>query len=184
MNRPARTTDDAMRPDGSRRSETPERPEAGEEASEEIRPAGAWASVVAALAPGVFGAAMAIMALSLGLGRLSEPGAGLWPFALGVLLVAVSVALLTTRRRQAACESFGRGGWSVVLGAVSLVAFIMLLPLVGFEIPTVVLIALWLKVIGGEGWRTTVAVSVLATAGFHALFVLALGVSIPHLIAI
>jgi putative tricarboxylic transport membrane protein len=69
----------------------------------------------------------------------------------------------------------------VVVACVSLVAYTAVIGAVGFELPTAILLAFWLRVLGGEPWRTTVAVSVGVTVVTYAVFILALGVALPHL---
>lgn len=152
-------------------------------AEPEATPAGAWAPIVAAVVPAVFGLAAIFGGYDLGLGMLTEPGSGMWPFIVGVLLVVASVALLVLRPAEGTPEAFTRGAWAVVLGIATLVGYSVAFPLVGFEIPTAVLIAVWLKLIGRESWVTTAAVSVGATVVLYLLFVLGLGVAIPHLVS-
>ena len=44
------------------------------------------------------------------------------------------------------------------------------------------LLAAWLRFLGGEGWITTAVVALLATAVAYLLFITALGVPLPHLV--
>jgi len=53
---------------------------------------------------------------------------------------------------------------------------------VGFEIPSLLLCAVWLRFLGGESWRSTVAVSVVTVAAFHVLFVELLSIPLPRLV--
>ena len=57
-----------------------------------------------------------------------------------------------------------------------------LLPVIGFEVPSLVLMVIWLRFLGGESWRMTAVVSVVTVAAFYALFVLALSIPLPRLI--
>jgi putative tricarboxylic transport membrane protein len=66
---------------------------------------------------------------------------------------------------------------------VSLLAYSWLFERIGFEIPTALLLLLWLKVIGRESWKSSIIITVVATAVFYLLFVTGLGVSLPRLIA-
>ena len=140
-------------------------------------------AVIAALVPLLLGLYAGWSAYGLGLGSLGDPGPGLWPLAVSVILVASSVALLVVPDPLAVPEEFGHRALVALLGAATLVAYAYLFELVGFEIPTVLLLVVWLKFLGGEGWRLTAVVSVLATAAFYLVFITALGVSLPHLIA-
>ena len=61
---------------------------------------------------------------------------------------------MTARRSPAAacCPS---------IGIVTFVAFGLLMPLTGFEIPALLLCVIWLRFLGGESWRNTVVISVV-----------------------
>ncbi|GER23294.1 hypothetical protein NCCP1664_17900 [Zafaria cholistanensis] len=148
---------------------------------EAVTPAGAWSHLVAGGVPLAFGVVMMLGSINLGLGSPTSPQPGLWPFALSVLLIALSIGLLVGRGRFGPCESFGSGTLTVIAGVGSIAAFTILLPLIGFEIPAIVLAAFWLKILGQESWRVVAMVPILCTAAFHLLFVEGLGVAIPHL---
>jgi len=115
----------------------------------------------------------------LGVGSLTDPGPGLWPLIVSVVLVLTGAAVALRPGDDA--EPIGREAWIVVLGCISLVAYTLLFEVVGFEIPTIALLVFWLKVLGEEPWRTAVTVAVVATAAVYAVFLLALGVALPHL---
>jgi putative tricarboxylic transport membrane protein len=131
---------------------------------------------VVALAVGI---AAALGARELGLGSLTDPGPGLWPLAVSAVLVLTGAAVAIRPGDDA--EPIGRDAWAVVVACLSLLAYTTVIAAVGFELPTIALLAFWLRVLGGESWRTTVAVSVGATVVVYAVFVLALGVALPHL---
>jgi hypothetical protein len=70
---------------------------------------------------------------------------------------------------------------SPLTGLVTLAAMVALMPLIGFELPALVLCIIWMRFLGGETWRSTVLLSAIVVAAFYGIFVLALGTSIPHL---
>ena len=70
-----------------------------------------------------------------------------------------------------------------MIGAVTFVAFGLMLPLTGFEIPAVLLCVIWLKFLGGESWRNTIVITVVTVAVFYFLFLYGLRIPLPHLIA-
>jgi putative tricarboxylic transport membrane protein len=148
---------------------------------EDIPRAGPWAPFVAGLVPMALGVAALIMSLQLGFGSLTEPGAGLWPTVLSVALIAVSAVVLLLRQRED-CEAFTRTLPMIIMGIISLLVFALLFERIGFEIPTLAILVLWLKVIGRESWRTTAIIAVATTIALYLLFILALRVNIPHLI--
>jgi putative tricarboxylic transport membrane protein len=139
-------------------------------------------NIVAAAVPLVFGAITAIMSWRLGVGSLANPGPGLWPLAVSVAMV-VTAALLALRSRPTGEEErFTREAVTVAVAAVSLVAYALLFELIGFEIPTVALLVLWLKGLGREGWAMTAIISLGSTAALYLLFITGLGVSLPHIL--
>jgi hypothetical protein len=134
---------------------------------------------VAGLTALALGIAAALGARDLGLGSLTDPGPGLWPLIVSGVLVIAGAAVAV--RPGEGAEAIGREAWTVVIACATLVAYTAVIGVVGFELPTVVLLAFWLRVFGGESWRMTVAVSVGATAVVYAVFIVALGVALPHL---
>jgi len=132
------------------------------------------------IAVGIGGAALAY---GYGLGSLREPGPGLWPFVVSVLIAALSAILLVVGRNLTDSEAFTRSSVLPAIGIITFVAFGLLMPLTGFEIPALVLCVVWLRFLGGESWRNTVVISVLTTAAFYFLFLYGLRIPLPHLIA-
>ncbi|MFI7496715.1 tripartite tricarboxylate transporter TctB family protein [Kocuria sp. M4R2S49] len=130
------------------------------------------------LALGVFGA---VVSFGLGIGSLGDPGAGLWPFAISLAMIVASVTALLRARQDEDVEAFDRGIVPVALSVASLLVYAALLPVIGFEIPTVLLLVFWIKILGKEGWRPALTVAVVATVAVYALFILLFAVPIPHL---
>lgn len=158
--------------------------EIAQELADERPPQGGPAyQVVAALVVVALGAAAAVLAHGYGLGSLRRPGPGLWPFAVSVLIVVLGVVLLVIGRRLDDAEKFTRASYLVLAGGATFVGLGLLLPTVGFEIPSVLLGIIWLRFLGGETWRSTVVVSLVTTAAFYVLFLYALKIPLPHLIA-
>jgi putative tricarboxylic transport membrane protein len=152
---------------------------------EEERPAagGPAYQTVGALVGIAIGVGGAVLAYGYGLGSLREPGPGLWPFVVSVLIAALSLILLVVGRGLADSEAFTRSSALPVIGVVTFVAFGLLMPVTGFEIPALVLCVTWLRFLGGESWRNTIVISVLTTAAFYFLFLYGLRIPLPHLIA-
>jgi hypothetical protein len=154
------------------------------EMEEERPPAGGpvyqMVGALVALAIGVGGA---VLAYGYGLGSLQEPGPGLWPFVLSVVITALSLILLVTGRRLTDSEAFTRSSTLPLVGLITFIAFGLLMPVIGFEIPALVLSVIWLRFLGHESWRSTIVISVVTTAVFYLLFLYALGIPLPHLLA-
>lgn len=139
--------------------------------------------VTAALAALAIGLGAAFLAHGYGLGSLRRPGPGLWPFAVSVLIAVLAVVLLVVGRQLHDAEKFTRASFLVLAGGATFVGLGLLLPVIGFEIPAVLLGIVWLRFLGGESWRSTIVVSVATTAAFYLLFLYALKIPLPHLLA-
>lgn len=149
---------------------------------EERPPSGGSAyQVVGAVVGLVVGTAGAVLAYGYGLGSLSKPGPGLWPFVVGIVITALSAALLLVGRRLADAEAFSRSSVQPAIGVVTFVVLALLMPVIGFEIPALALCVVWLRFLGHESWRNTVVISVLTTTAFYLLFLYGLGIPLPHL---
>jgi putative tricarboxylic transport membrane protein len=151
--------------------------------AEERPPEGGPAhQVVAALVFLVVGLAGAVLSFGYGLGSLRGPGPGLWPFLVSVLVAALSAVLLVVGRRLHDSEAFSRSSLLPAAGLVTFVVLAVLLPVVGFEIPALLLCVVWLRFLGGESWRSTILVSVATVAAFYFLFLYGLHIPLPHLL--
>jgi hypothetical protein len=158
--------------------------EVAHELEEERPPAGGPTyQVVGALVGIVLGVCGAVLAAGYGLGSLHEPGPGLWPFVVSVLIAGLSAILLVVGRGLTDSEAFTRSSVLPVVGAITFVAFGLMMPLTGFEIPAVLLCVVWLKFLGGEIWRNTIVITVVTVAAFYLLFLYGLRIPLPHLIA-
>lgn len=143
--------------------------------------AGGIANTAACLVVLVIGVLTLVLAAGLGLGSPSQPQPGLWPFAVGAVITVLSLVQLVVGRHGGDGEKFSRLSWLVAGGAASLAVVVVLLPVIGFEIPSFLLCLLWMKVLGGESWRSAILYSLIVVVAAYAVFVLALRTTIPHL---
>jgi putative tricarboxylic transport membrane protein len=151
------------------------------EVEERAERGGVVTAALGALVPLIFGVFGLIVALGLGVGSLSAPGAGLWPLVISLVMITAAGTALVRAKHDEDVEAFDGGILTVVFSVGSLLAYAALLPVIGFEIPTVLLLFFWIKILGKEGWRPAVTVSIVATVVVYVLFVLLLAVPIPHL---
>jgi putative tricarboxylic transport membrane protein len=151
---------------------------------EEDRPpqGGPLYQIVGALVGLAIGFGGAIMSWRYGLGNLQEPGPGMWPFIVSVVIAVLSGLLLLVGRGLNDSEAFSRSSVLPIAGIATFILFAVLLPVTGFEIPALVLCVVWLKFLGGESWRSTVLVSVGTVTAFYLLFLYGLRIPLPHLI--
>jgi hypothetical protein len=143
--------------------------------------AGPMANVASAVVLGIIAVAGIIGSLSLGLGTPSAPRPGMYPFIVSVVLLVLVVVLAAVGRGAAGAEKFTNGSWAVFFGAATLVGLVLLIPVIGFEIPSVLLTFIWLRFLGKESWRMSILLSVVIVAAFYAFFVILVGVPLPHL---
>lgn len=128
----------------------------------------------------VLGVAYLLGALALPRGSVTAPGAGLFPLAVGLIIVVSSaVALVTEWRRPTAApdppgDAFRRV--PALLGA--LVVFALLLKPAGFILAAAVLSALVLAVLGRRPWLAVGGLA-LAISVATALVFRLLGVPLP-----
>ena len=144
-------------------------------------PAGRVTNLVVAGLVILLGAATVVGSLSLGAGSAGNPGSGTWPLILGVVLVLLGVGLVLTAGSTADTERFSRSSLLVLAGLVSMVVFVALISVIGFEIPAGLLAFVWLRFLGGETWRSSIVTSIGVVVAFYLIFVAALAVPIPHL---
>ncbi|MET9684123.1 tripartite tricarboxylate transporter TctB family protein [Streptomyces coeruleorubidus] len=160
-----------------------ETPSAADEPSDDTRPpaAGPVTNLVTATVVVVLGGAALAGALNLGIGSPSKPGPGTWPALVSAALIILGVFLAAAARRMDDAEQFTRTSFLVIVAVGTMVAYVAVISVIGFEIPTALLAFFWLRILGRESWRTSIVVSLGATCALYALFVGALKVTIPHL---
>ncbi|MGJ6965971.1 tripartite tricarboxylate transporter TctB family protein [Streptosporangium sp. G11] len=153
------------------------------ESPDEMRPpaAGPLTNLVTAVVVMCLGGAALAGSLSLGVGSPSSPGPGTWPAIVSATLVVLGVVLAVRGRRTTDAERFTRTALLVLAAVGSMVLFVAVIGVIGFEIPTALLAFFWLRFLGREGWRTSIVMSLAITIVFYLLFVGALQVTIPHL---
>jgi cell division protein FtsW (lipid II flippase) len=102
-----------------------------------------------------------------------QPGSGFMPFGLGILLAALSVALLVKHRhRDAERRPFWEGkAWQQPLRAVALTAvFIVVFDDVGALTSVAVLVTCWLWLVSRKPLPVSALTGVLTAAAVHLIF--------------
>lgn len=143
--------------------------------------AGVLANAASSLVVIAVGLGALILSVAMGLGSLAAPQPGLWPFIISCVMVALGAFQLIAGRRNRDAEKFTRMSMAPLTGLVTLALMVALMPVIGFELPALVLCIIWMRFLGGETWRSTLLVSAVVVAAFYGIFVLALNTSIPHL---
>ena len=117
---------------------------------------------------------------------LSEegPGPGFLPFWLGIAILGFSLCLiLINQRRPLAKTTAGAQSWSAesraLSGWLALMGAIFLAPLLGFTVSLMLLAVFIIAGMERRSLRSAVMVALGLGAGFHLVFVILLGVSLP-----
>jgi putative tricarboxylic transport membrane protein len=142
--------------------------------------AGPAVRIAGALTPMALGLFGLINSVRFGVGGARDPGPGMWPLMMSLALIVGALVLLVLERDQRDYEKYTRGAVLNLYGVLSLVAYVLLFKSVGFEIATAAVTAFWLKVLGGESWRSTILITLGVTSVAYLLFVTLLGAPIPR----
>ena len=121
-------------------------------------------------------------ATRLGLGSVTEPGAGFIFFWSGVVLVILSLVVLidSIRSSEAAAHDIGEMNWiKIILVLVSLVLYAFFLEKLGFILTTFFLLSFLLSCIEDTNWIRSVGVAGAAALTCFALFELWLKIRLP-----
>lgn len=143
--------------------------------------AGPLANLAAAIVVVLLGIGALVLALSMGMGTPANPEPGMWPAILSVVLIIFGLVLGLVGRQGHSAEKFTSSSLQVVAGCLTLFGFVAAISAIGFEIPALLLTFVWLRFLGKETWKSSTILSIVIVLAFYLIFVLALGVPIPHL---
>ena len=121
-------------------------------------------------------------ATRLGLGSVTEPGAGFIFFWSGLLLVLLSLIVLAESIRSAedTVQEMGEMNWAkIALVLLSLLLYAFFLERLGFVLTTFVLLSFLLGWIEGTNWARSLAVASAAALACFAIFELWLKIRLP-----
>lgn len=136
--------------------------------------------VLGALLPAAVGALFLVLSVRLGVGSVTQPGPGLWPFIVSLLITVLSGGLLVQALlRPVRGGVLVRGAGKPAAGFALVAAYALVMGRIGYLVSTVALLAVWIRFIGGRPWRTAVLVAVLAAAASYVVFRHWLGVPLP-----
>lgn len=145
-------------------------------------PAGPIANLLSSLVVLALSVTGMVISLGLGLGTPAAPTAGMWPFIITLIAAVMSVVqIIVGRTGGKDGEKFSSMSWYAVIGFATLILMVVLMPLIGFEIPSLLLCFVWMRWLGGERWRSATIYSILIVGAFYAIFIAALGTTIPRL---
>ena len=130
------------------------------------------------------GLLITVGSLLMPIGTLGEPGPGLAPLCIGILLTIISIVFFIQSLRIKISEkkTFGltkKQRYKVFTTGLSLIIFAFALRPLGFILVTLLLTLFLFKVIGELNWKVSVVGPILMTAFFYLLFNVWLEVQLP-----
>jgi putative tricarboxylic transport membrane protein len=130
----------------------------------------------------VCGAAVMIVSLSYGFGTFRRPGPGLFPFFIGLFVLLFSVPLLPAALRSPARPVLLAGGRVKIflLMVAGFCLWILLMPFLGYIAVTLLATGGFCKVMGLEGWRKPVLLSLGTGLFIYLLFDYWLYIDLPR----
>jgi putative tricarboxylic transport membrane protein len=120
-----------------------------------------------------------VSSISLGLWTSLGPGAGLFPFMMGAVLVAMSAAWLGQELRRPSEKAEGVDRGVVIAVVVSLVVLASVLDLLGFQLSMFLFLLYHLKLRGGRTWVSSLIIALAGSVGAFYAFNYGLNVALP-----
>jgi hypothetical protein len=136
----------------------------------------ALAGIGAFTAVGVY---VLISSLSLGLWTSLGPGPGLFPFAMGGVLVAMSALWLVQELRRPSEKAEGIDRGTVIAVVVSLVVLASVMDLLGFQVSMFAFLLYHLKLRGRRTWVASLIIALAGSVGAFYAFNYGLNVALP-----
>lgn len=117
-------------------------------------------------------------------------GPGYYSVGMGSVLVIVGLVYFLTERKKVVSvekkplvgQSAGQKEYKKTMTSmvVVMIAYIVLMDLVGYLLATVVFFFLINRIVGFRSWLTNIGVTALMTAAFYLIFVTSLGIIFPR----
>ena len=127
------------------------------------------------------GLVIMIVSLAYGFGTLRRPGPGLYPFFIGLFLSVFSAALLVLnskpKDRPALFVLEGKKTFLLMMGVFCL--WILLMPLLGYVIVTLLVTYAFCKIMKPEGWWKPISLSAGTALFIYLLFDYWLYIDLP-----
>jgi hypothetical protein len=130
----------------------------------------------------LLGIVITIVSLGYGFGSLRRPGPGLYPFFIGVAVLVLSLFVtISELRSKTDPHLMGRGGIKTfVLMIVTFCLWILIMPLLGYVIVTLLATYAFCKTMKLEGWWKPLVVSAGTAFFIYLLFDYMLYIDLPR----
>lgn len=133
-----------------------------------------------------FASIVCVGSLKLGFGGFSDPGAGFMPFLSGMLLILLSLfdlafsAFTRWKNDKRDIEIWANILWGrLIVTLIMLILYTLLMPVLGFSLPTAILLFVLFRLIEHRSWWRTAIGAIVVTAVFYFGFGIALGAQLP-----
>ena len=127
----------------------------------------------------VVGVYVLISSIGLGLWTSLGPGPGMFPFAMGGLLVAMSALWLVQELREPSETASGVDRGLVLSVVISLALLAAVMDLIGFQLSMFIFLMYHLKIRGGRRWVSSLIIAVAGSFGAFYAFNYGLNVTLP-----
>ena len=123
-------------------------------------------------------------AYSYARGTMAQPGPGVYPILVGVLLVIASIGSLTTDLIKPAQGKLnlpkGRNLGRVLIVTAAMAAYVLLLPYAGHLLSSIMVVFVVLHTIGLSSWPMKIGFTIAIGLGSYYLFDILLQVPLPR----
>ena len=130
----------------------------------------------------ILGIVIIVVSLEYGFGALKQPGPGLYPFFLGLIIVPFSMVLVILGLKSKKAQPlFSRSSFiTFSLMVISFVLWILSLPVLGYVISTFCVTFAFCKIMTLEGWLRPFILSACTALFVYLLFDVWLYIDLPR----
>ena len=141
-----------------------------------LQPESIFSLILAAL--GLF---IVVVSLVIGFGTLKNPGSGLFPFLVGLLVCIQSLIVLFKQKRRGHRPSFNTYEIkNLLLMSITFILWMVLMPYLGYLFVTFVVVFSFCKILRLEGWIKPLVLSICTTGLCYLLFGYLLYLDLPR----
>ena len=141
-----------------------------------LQPESIFSLILAAL--GLF---IVIVSLVIGFGTLKNPGSGLFPFLVGLLICIQSLAVVLKQKSRGDRPFFNTSEMkTLLLMSMTFILWMVLMPYLGYLLVTFVVVLSFSKILRLEGWIKPLVLSVCTTGLCYFLFGYLLYLDLPR----
>lgn len=132
----------------------------------------------------LFGVLTCLESYRLKIGKINQPGPGLFPFGSGLIMIILSMIglFITIIKKEDAGEISSREKirwWNIIIILIAISAYAFSLEKVGFLINTFLFITLLLKVIEPQSWKKSIIGGLITALAANLVFNVIFRVQIP-----